>query len=420
MENTPPWVQIAQGIYIGTILTLDLPRSIEAFQGIPYAKPPIGNLRFRPPEKVEVSSNTYDATRLGPAAPGKQLLPGSAMTYSEDCLTVNIYRVARVDVENATGLLPVVVYFHAGAFNRGTSSSHNTASMLAWSSQPFVAVSFNYRLGALGFLPSTATANQGLLNLGLKDQIALLDWVQENIASFGGNPLEVTLMGLSAGAHSQQFAEFLCEVGSPENASDDEIFDFLRSVPLEVITQAQETIFDRYNTSLRWAFQPVIDGEIIRRPPLDTWRLGLWHKMPILTGFCRNEGSLYVNKSMQTSSQFNDFFGNLLPKLSKADNNQLKELYPDPTMQPRCQYVETRSGVGAQYKRVEAAYAHYAYVAPVRQTANFASAAMTQPVYLYQWAAVSSELNGARHGDNKRVSQSNSKFYTGQTSLGPV
>ncbi len=79
---------------------------------------------------------------------------------------------------------------------------HDTASMVAWSEQPFVAVSFNYRIGALGFLPSSLTAREGVLNLGLRDQILLFEWVQENISSFGGDKNDVTLIGLSAGAHS--------------------------------------------------------------------------------------------------------------------------------------------------------------------------------------------------------------------------
>lgn len=131
--------------------------------------------------------------------PGKSLLstgPGPDV-WNEDCLTANVFRPIHGNAK-----LPVAVYIHGGAFNRGTAKMHNTASMLAWSAEPFIAVSFNYRLGALGFLNSALTAEIGLLNVGLKDQISLLEWLQENIASFGGDPDNVTIMGLSAGAHS--------------------------------------------------------------------------------------------------------------------------------------------------------------------------------------------------------------------------
>lgn len=107
---------------------------------------------------------------------------------------------------------------HGGAFNRGTAKMHYSASMLGWSDEPFIIVSFNYRIGALGFLNSAVMQTEGLLNVGLKDQILLMEWVQENVAKFGGNlvtlapmielifflgdPDNVTLFGLSAGAHS--------------------------------------------------------------------------------------------------------------------------------------------------------------------------------------------------------------------------
>lgn len=121
--------------------------------------------------------------------------------YDEDCLTANVFRQGGSALGDGK-LLPVAVYIHGGAFNRGTASMHNTASMMAWSGEPFVAVSFNYRIGALGFLPSGLSAQEGVLNLGLKDQIVLFEWVQENIRAFGGDPEQVTLIGLSAGAHS--------------------------------------------------------------------------------------------------------------------------------------------------------------------------------------------------------------------------
>ena len=79
---------------------------------------------------------------------------------------------------------------------------HDTASMVGWSELPFIGISFGYRVGALGFLPSKLSAAEGALNLGLKDQICLLDWVEENVHHFGGDKGNVTLIGLSAGAHS--------------------------------------------------------------------------------------------------------------------------------------------------------------------------------------------------------------------------
>lgn len=206
IDPSRPTVSLPQGKVIGISLPKETlrPQAVEAFLGIPYAKPPIDDRRFRPAEKLPPSpGNVIDASKYGPSAPGKQLLPGGPqLTYSEDCLTANVFRQAGTGSSSEGSPLPVAIYVHGGAFNRGTASMHNTASMMAWAEKAFVAVSFNYRIGALGFLPSSLTAKEGVLNLGLKDQIVLFEWVRENISAFGGDPENVTLFGLSAGAHS--------------------------------------------------------------------------------------------------------------------------------------------------------------------------------------------------------------------------
>ncbi|KAF7716074.1 Carboxylic ester hydrolase [Penicillium ucsense] len=437
--NAQPTVFLSQGRVIGTQLNDSFPTTVDAFLGVPYAQPPTGDRRFRPAQKLSPSNDTINATQYGPMAPGKALLAsGPQLPQSEDCLTANVFRPAGT---LATDSLPVAVYIHGGAFNRGSASMHDTASMVAWSEASFIGVSFGYRLGALGFLPSSLTKKEGILNLGLRDQVHLLEWVQENIARFGGDPGNVTLFGLSAGAHSighhllnykegppalfhrvimesgaptsrairpynaqlheEQFQQFLHEVACPSNLDEDEIFPFLRSLPSSTLIHAQEKIFDKYNPSLRWAFQPVIDDNLIPRSPLEAWTSGLWNKVPIMTGFTTNEGTMYVNKKMSTPSQFRTFWSNLLPALSPSDLDQIDQLYPDPNVSPTSPYTETRTahGLGPQFKRIEAAYAHYAYIAPVRQTADFA-ATQGVPVYLYHWALPRTAVGRANHGDN--------------------
>lgn len=195
-----PTVTLAQGKLIGTIREETAPQPIEAFLGVPYALPPIGERRFKPAEKVLPSTQSIDATKFGPAAPGKALLAGGPkLEQSEDCLTANIFRPIGTRENDK---LPVAIYIHGGAFNRGAAAMHDTGSMVAWSEAPFIGVSFGYRVGALGFLPSALSKKEGVLNLGLRDQIRLFEWVQENIKDFGGDAENVTLFGLSAGAHS--------------------------------------------------------------------------------------------------------------------------------------------------------------------------------------------------------------------------
>lgn len=194
-------VTLPQGVIVGKVETApDFPQAVECFLGFPYAQAPIGNLRFRNPVKLKDSTDTFEALEYGAAAPGEQLLtPRIKLHFSEDCLNANVFTPQS---RHPGELLPVMVYIHGGAWNRGSSSMQNTASMVAWSEERFVGVSFNYRLGALGFLPSKKSKEEGICNLGLKDQILFLEWVQDNIHFFGGDKNRVTLMGLSAGGHS--------------------------------------------------------------------------------------------------------------------------------------------------------------------------------------------------------------------------
>ncbi|KAF7330525.1 Carboxylic ester hydrolase [Mycena venus] len=446
-----PCVSIGETTVVGSVLhDADWPLAVEAFRGIPYALPPVGDRRFRPlvpiPKQGKVVIN---ATQFGSRCPGKQLLqlPGGGGEESEDCLTLNVFRQADSDQDSQDSenlnLLPVAVYIHGGAFNRGTAAMHNTASMVAWSEKPFVAVSFNYRLGSLGFLPSSLSREEGILNLGLRDQVVVMEWVQENIDKFGGDPSQVTLFGLSAGAHSighhvmnlregsplfhrviiesgattsrgvypydaarheVQFNEFLVEAGCADLPSA-AVFPCLRARPEKAITDAQAAVFSKYNPSLRWAFQPVIDGnEIISRRPIDGWASGVWNRVPIMTGFSTNEGTYYVPASMAKPEEFTEFFRTLIPRLSTSDLYTIEELYPDPSTHPESPYVDARDraaiGVGPQFKRIEAAYAHYAYVCPVRQTATLAAPNQMPPVYLYHWALNQTVKGGANHADH--------------------
>ncbi|KAI6880359.1 alpha/beta-hydrolase [Hortaea werneckii] len=441
-KNMRPTVTIRQGTLKGKVLSsTNHPVPIEAWLGVRYAKPPVGELRFARPVALPPSNEVFDATEWGCRCPGKQLITSFwTPKESEDCLTLNVFRQKGISEDHQVKGLPVMLYLHGGAFNRGTACMHDDASMLSWSEKPYIAISCNYRIGALGFLNCSLTAKEGVLNLGLHDQRLVLEWVQENVGAFGGDPANVTLVGLSAGAHSighhitnvnekrelfqraviesggptsrvvhpfdsalheKQFREFLEAVECPKDLPECDVISFLRQLPEATVCNAQTRVFDTYNPSVRWAWQPVIDNEIISRRPLDAWKSGDWHKVPIITGFNHNEGSMYVPKAMATSKEFRNFFAALLPQLEPNDLDRLEKLYPDPAEDPESPYVERRKAdLGPQYKRVEAAYGQYAYVAPVRQTAELAGSDQRQPpIYLYHWASQSSVVNGANHGD---------------------
>ncbi|KAH6977192.1 Alpha/Beta hydrolase protein [Ilyonectria sp. MPI-CAGE-AT-0026] len=450
-SNVLPSVTIRQGIIVGRMIDDDFPQPLEGFMGIPYAIPPVGERRFLPAEPVPSSNDTIRAFYLGPRCPGVQLVPFLEDPIlgpdyeSEDCLTINIWR--RPGHTPAKGKLPVAVLIPGGAFNRGAARMHNTHSMLAFSEEPFIAVSMQYRIGVFGGLNTQLTAKEDLLNLGLKDMYVALEWVQENIEAFGGNPDDVTIMGLSAAAHgighlimdinqpkrlfhkaiidsgahtaravhppsadlnTQHFRELLdlTPCAHFKNLLDPKVLTCLRGLPSETVDKAGKAVFARSEPSNRWAWQPVMDSNIISRRPLDAWKSGKFNRVPILTGSAHNEGAYYAPKAADKPEDFAKFFRTLLPHLTDVEFTQLEALYPDPASDPNSPYVESRGieGVGSQYRRLEAAYGHYAYTCPVRQTAIWATSHSEedQPVFLYHWALNKTVLLGANHGDQMR------------------
>lgn len=200
-----------------------LPKALDVFLGIPYAKSTAGVNRFRAPVPLAVDSRgTGDlngriipATQLGQRCPGTA--PNPFIPEGEDCLNLNVYRPSPVSQRDGrdrekhvpAGPLPVVVYVHGGGFNNGMGAERDMASFVGYADVDLVGVSFNYRVGALGFLgwqnvndDDDSHDDEAPLNVGLRDQQALFAWVQSNIRYFSGDPNNITIMGLSAGAHS--------------------------------------------------------------------------------------------------------------------------------------------------------------------------------------------------------------------------
>ena len=175
-----------------------------AYFGIPYAAPPIGPLRYASPQPHPVWTKPRNATTPGPA-PIQTLVAAAAWLYdapaaqSEDCLTLNIWTPA------TSGARPVMVWLHGGAWRTGHNAVAGTNGAHLAAQGDVVVVTINYRLGALGWLahPDLKDAETGAAaNWGLQDQIAALRWVRANIASFGGDPANITLFGQSAGGSS--------------------------------------------------------------------------------------------------------------------------------------------------------------------------------------------------------------------------
>jgi para-nitrobenzyl esterase len=174
--------------------------AMDEFLGVPYAAPPAGPLRWRPPQPAAPWSGVRSATRFGPHCPQSGSRFGLA-SMSENCLFLNVYTPPGAS-SRGSGALPVMVWIHGGDLTAGESDDYDPAGLVR---DGVIVVTINYRLGALGFLahPALATRKGGSSgDYGLMDQQAALRWVQGNIRAFGGNPRDVTIAGESAGGLS--------------------------------------------------------------------------------------------------------------------------------------------------------------------------------------------------------------------------
>ena len=205
IENATGNVAVTGGLALGCAAPEN--DAVTVYRGLPYAAPPVGALRWRPPQPVTPWSGIRDATAFPPAAPQP---PGGVISLfgarpdakmDEDCLYLNLWTPAQA----AEDRLPVMVWIHGGGFRVGAGDNlmYNGVKL---ASEGVVVVSFNYRLNVSGFLAhpalSAESGHGASGNYGLMDQIAALRWVCDNIAAFGGDPGNVTIFGESAGSRS--------------------------------------------------------------------------------------------------------------------------------------------------------------------------------------------------------------------------
>ncbi|XP_046414130.1 juvenile hormone esterase-like isoform X3 [Neodiprion fabricii] len=194
--TTEPEVTFSQGNLRGKIMTTTHGRKVSAFLGIPYAQPPVGNKRFANPVPAGGWKGIRNATADGNMCPQLSNIDYVSFVGDEDCLNLNVY-TPQISNRKNSSLLPVMAYVFGGRFLTGStkSSVYSPAYLL---NQDVVLVTFNYRLGVLGFLSTGDEVASG--NWGLKDQVLALEWVQRNIRHFHGDPDRVTLFGHSSGS----------------------------------------------------------------------------------------------------------------------------------------------------------------------------------------------------------------------------
>ncbi len=185
-----------------------------SFSGIPYARAPVGELRWRAPQPPEAWDEVRDASTFGPIAPQSAAVPGitspsdpeTSEPHSEDCLSLNVWtpELPEAPTEEPGHGRPVLVFIHGGGFTSGSGSVFLYRGGNLVRNGDAVVVTINYRLGALGFLAHRDLADRDgrVGNWGILDQVAALAWVRDNIAAFGGDPHNVTIFGESAGGFS--------------------------------------------------------------------------------------------------------------------------------------------------------------------------------------------------------------------------
>ncbi len=300
----------------------------QAFLGIPYAEPPVGALRWRAPQPAKPWAGVREATRTGPGAPQRSGFSrrvvgwlGGAAATSEDCLTLNVWTPACDGARR-----PVMVWLHGGAFAIGTGGAAVYDGARIARGGDVVVVTLNYRLGALGSLSLRGLAPHAdfAANCGLRDQLAALAWVRENIERFGGDPARVTLFGESAGAMSVAtllgtpaarglFQQAIAQSGAAHHCSRPETAERvaatllgelgiaaqdaerLREVPVEALLEAQVRTASKLGVvhgTLPW--QPAIDGDLLAESTLCAIARGAGARVPLLLGTNRDEWDLFL------------------------------------------------------------------------------------------------------------------------------
>ncbi|EIN13236.1 alpha/beta-hydrolase [Punctularia strigosozonata HHB-11173 SS5] len=406
-STTPVVVTKSAGTFVGEANTTT---SIDAFLGIPFAQPPVGPLRFKAPVAVPATTGTYHATSFGNACPQPLGYPAGA-PLSEDCLYLNIFRPAGTNVSSA---LPVLAWIYGGAYTTGSASlpSYSDPTPIIQRSielgKPIMFAAMNYRVNTFGFLASRYVPSEDL-NAGLQDQRLALEWLQDNIASFGGDPTKVTIWGQSAGGGSVEahilfpanrtlfragiadsstgpfksspyphqydepgkpYARLTSMVGCPLDSTS---FACLQRIPFEIqqtlMNVSNSLIEDTLNGQL---WQPAVGPPGSLLPERQSARIasGAFARVPYLAGTNNNEGTrLSVDVYNRThdpadeDALFDDFVGRLIldkTTLSAETLATIRALYPA---------NGTNNGAPFQtgdslFDRAEAWYGDNMYLAP--------------------------------------------------------
>lgn len=372
---------------------------VVAYKGIPFAQPPVGALRWRAPEPAEPWRGVKRAAAFGPACPQHNPSTGGYgpdPVQSEDCLTLNIWKPRA-----AAKPLPVMLWIYGGSFVRG-DGANPMFDGAALARRGVIVVTFNYRLGRLGWFAHPALTREGVPtgNFGLMDQIAALKWVRDNIAAFGGDPANVTIFGESAGAMSVNllmiapearglFAKAITQSGfgridaKPLAAAEAQGEAFakaagaadaaaLRVLPVEAVLADQSSpIGGDANPG------PIVDGTLVRENVDRAFTEGRQARVPWLVGS-------------------NDYEADLFPAFLEQPDAFVFARFPE-AARPAMMTLFDPERTGDKQAVAANIVTDYAFTEPARFLAG-AQARLGQPVYRYFFTYVPEDYRRATPG----------------------
>ncbi|KAJ6617668.1 carotenoid ester lipase precursor [Mycena sp. CBHHK59/15] len=369
--------------------------NLTKFLGVPFAQPA---LRFELPKPPTLLHGVQNATAFGAACPQQALSPLSVpftppnySAISEDCLTLNVFKPSPADSHSK---LPVFVWIYGGGFELGNSADTDVRPVVERSiatGEPVIVVTPNYRVSAFGFLGGKEAGSAGITNLGLRDQIFALQWVQQHIAAFGGDPNRVVIGGPSAGAistgmlllsndqHSSAlFRGAFMLSGSPISTGSvadgqpyyDELvtanncigsrdtLDCLKRVPFDSFMATVNNTINLFSySSIANIWRPRVDGDVIVQDPLISVSEGLYAKIPIMTGDSDDEGTLFSfsNTNVTTNAEFLAYVqSNYLPTSTPSQIEKIGVLYPDDPTQGSPFDTGSANQLTPEFKRLAA------------------------------------------------------------------
>ncbi|XP_076180089.1 esterase E4-like [Ptiloglossa arizonensis] len=418
-----PLVTAPIGQIRGSIFTSRLGRTIYSFRGVRYGESPTGHQRFQPPVPAADWQNVFDASEEGPSCPHP-----NGQLMSEDCLRLNVY-TAKLPCESENVSRPVMVFIHPGGFYgySGQSAVFGPQYLL---DKDIVLVTINYRLGALGFLSTGDNLAPG--NMGLKDQVVALRWIQRNIAAFGGNPNAVTLCGYSAGSFSimlhmvSPMSQNLFHRAITMSATDitadiysgiangqkqlvkkqAELLDCptdttgsmllcLYTKPVENFTDTLDSLFDWHgNPILLWkpSIEPEVRGveRFLTAHPYDLIKQGKFKQVPLILGVTENEfgtvAALYEKDAQNNGSlyeELNDNWNRLAPIIFFYERDTSRSNYISREL--RRFYFNNQPINSANMKGLSEVYGDGIIIFPMFRTAKILASRSNQPVYFYKF-----------------------------------